>query len=84
MQSLFIVPVFDPLLRALGADQVKFRASLCASALVGLSTDDPNLKSSMPQRNRPRPSASRAERTRRWRMPAKMADVHFRRGTDAR
>jgi hypothetical protein len=35
-QSLFIGPVFDPLLRALGADQIKFRASLCASQVVGL------------------------------------------------
>lgn len=36
VQSLFVGPVFDPLLKALGADQVGFRASLCASALVGL------------------------------------------------
>lgn len=35
-QGLFIGPVFDPLLRALGADQVTFRASLCASQVVGL------------------------------------------------
>lgn len=35
-QGLFIGPVFDPLLRALGADQITFRASLCASQLVGL------------------------------------------------
>lgn len=35
-QGLFIGPVFDPLLRALGADQVTFRASLCASQIVGL------------------------------------------------
>jgi hypothetical protein len=35
-QSLFIGPVFDPLLKALGADQIRFRASLCASQVVGL------------------------------------------------
>jgi hypothetical protein len=36
VQSLFIGPVFDPLLKALGADQIKFRASLCASQVIGL------------------------------------------------
>jgi hypothetical protein len=36
-QGLFIGPVFDPLLKALGADQVTFRASLCASQVVGVS-----------------------------------------------
>lgn len=35
-QGLFIGPVFDPLLKALGADQIRFRASLCASQVVGL------------------------------------------------
>ncbi len=35
-QNMFIGPVFDPLLKALGADQVKLRASLCASQVVGL------------------------------------------------
>ncbi len=35
-QGLFIGPVFDPLLKALGADQIKLRASLCASQVVGL------------------------------------------------
>jgi Tetracyclin repressor-like, C-terminal domain len=35
-QSLFIGPVFDPLLKALGADQITLRASLCASQVVGL------------------------------------------------
>lgn len=35
-QGLFIGPVFDPLLNALGADQITFRASLCASQIVGL------------------------------------------------
>jgi hypothetical protein len=35
-QGLFIGPVFDPLLTALGADQITFRASLCASQVVGL------------------------------------------------
>jgi hypothetical protein len=36
MQELFIGPVFDPVLKALGTDRIKFRASLCASALIGL------------------------------------------------
>ncbi len=36
VQRLFVGPVFDPLLKRLGADQVKFRASLCTSQLVGL------------------------------------------------
>jgi Tetracyclin repressor-like, C-terminal domain len=36
-QGLFIGPVFDPLLKALGADQITFRASLCASQVVGVS-----------------------------------------------
>ena len=35
-QGLFIGPVFDPLLKALGADQVTLRASLCASQIVGV------------------------------------------------
>jgi hypothetical protein len=35
-QGLFIGPVFDPVLKKLGADQVTFRASLCASQVVGL------------------------------------------------
>jgi Tetracyclin repressor-like, C-terminal domain len=35
-QGLFIGPVFDPLLKALGADQITFRASLCASQVVGV------------------------------------------------
>ncbi len=35
-QGLFIGPVFNPLLKRLGADQVTFRASLCASQVVGL------------------------------------------------
>jgi hypothetical protein len=35
-QSLFIGPVLDPLLKALGADQISLRASLCASQVVGL------------------------------------------------
>ncbi len=35
-QGLFIGPVFDPLLKALGADQITFRASLCASQVIGL------------------------------------------------
>ncbi len=36
VQKLFMGPVFDPLLKRLGADNVKFRASLCASQLIGL------------------------------------------------
>jgi Tetracyclin repressor-like, C-terminal domain len=36
VQKLFVGPVFDPLLKRLGADQVRFRASLCTSQLVGL------------------------------------------------
>ena len=35
-QGLFIGPVFDPLLKTLGADQIRFRASLCATQVVGL------------------------------------------------
>jgi tetracycline repressor-like protein len=35
-QGLFIGPVFDPVLKALGADQITFRASLCASQVIGL------------------------------------------------
>jgi Tetracyclin repressor-like, C-terminal domain len=35
-QGLFIGPVFDPLLKALGADQITLRASLCASQIVGV------------------------------------------------
>lgn len=36
VQDLVIAPVFTPLLRTLGADQIALRASLCASALIGL------------------------------------------------
>ena len=36
VQTLVMGPVFDPLLKRLGADNVKFRASLCASQLIGL------------------------------------------------
>ncbi|MBV8347785.1 MAG: hypothetical protein JOZ49_09710 [Mycolicibacterium sp.] len=36
VQRMFVGPVFDPLLKRLGADQIKFRASLCTSQLVGL------------------------------------------------
>jgi hypothetical protein len=35
-QNMFIGPVFDPVLKALGADQARLRASLCASQVVGL------------------------------------------------
>ena len=35
-QGVVIGPVFDPLLKALGADQVTLRASLCASQIVGV------------------------------------------------
>jgi Tetracyclin repressor-like, C-terminal domain len=36
VQSMFVGPVFNPLLKMLGADKVAIRASLCASQLVGL------------------------------------------------
>ncbi|HEX7322427.1 MAG TPA: hypothetical protein VF299_05750 [Mycobacterium sp.] len=36
VQSQFTGPVFDPVLKAFGADQVMFRAALCSSQLVGL------------------------------------------------
>lgn len=36
VQSMFIGPVFNPLLKILGADKIAIRASLCASQLVGL------------------------------------------------
>src|ERR1700761_9686192 len=36
VQSMFIGPVFGPLLKMLGADKAAVRASLCASQLVGL------------------------------------------------
>lgn len=36
VQRLFVGPVFDPLLTRLGANRVRFRASLCTSQLVGL------------------------------------------------
>ncbi|MFV0494580.1 hypothetical protein [Mycobacterium sp.] len=36
VQSLFIGPVFSPILKMVGADKVAVRASLCASQLVGL------------------------------------------------
>lgn len=36
VQAMFIGPIFDPLLRAFGADQIRLRAALCASQLVGL------------------------------------------------
>ncbi len=36
LQKLFMNGVFDRVLAVLGADDVKFRASLCASQLVGL------------------------------------------------
>ncbi len=35
-QGLFIGPVFDPLLTALGADQITFRAALSSSQVVGV------------------------------------------------
>ena len=41
VQTLFMGPVFDPLLKRLGADNVKFRASLCASQLIGLGSSEP-------------------------------------------
>ena len=36
VQSMFVGPIFNPLLRMLGADKIAVRASLCASQLVGL------------------------------------------------
>lgn len=36
VQSMLVGPVFDPVLRAIGADRVKLRASLCASQLVDI------------------------------------------------
>jgi Tetracyclin repressor-like, C-terminal domain len=36
VEKSLTVPVFNPLLKKLGADKVKLRASLCASQLVGL------------------------------------------------
>ena len=41
VQRLFMGPVLDPLLKRLGADNVKFRASLCASQLIGLGSSEP-------------------------------------------
>jgi hypothetical protein len=36
VENMFVGPFFGPLLKALGADEVAVRASLCASQLVGL------------------------------------------------
>ena len=36
VEKSLTVPVFSPLLKKLGADRVKLRASLCASQIVGL------------------------------------------------
>ncbi|WP_134426321.1 TetR/AcrR family transcriptional regulator [Mycobacterium ulcerans] len=36
VQSMLIGPIFNPLLKMLGADKIAVRASLCASQLVGL------------------------------------------------
>ncbi|MBY0442883.1 MAG: hypothetical protein K2Q25_12235 [Mycobacteriaceae bacterium] len=36
VQGMFIGPVFDPVLKLLGADKIRLRASLCASQLVGV------------------------------------------------
>jgi Tetracyclin repressor-like, C-terminal domain len=36
VEKSLTVPIFTPLLKKLGADKVKLRASLCASQLVGL------------------------------------------------
>lgn len=41
VQSMFIGPVFNPLLKMLGADKIAIRASLCAAQLVGLGTKPP-------------------------------------------
>lgn len=36
VQGMFVGPVFNPVLKMLGADKAAVRASLCASQLVGL------------------------------------------------
>lgn len=36
LQDLFMAKIFDNLLKTLGADKIRLRASLCASTLVGL------------------------------------------------
>ncbi|HZQ30220.1 MAG TPA: hypothetical protein VFB19_00610 [Mycobacterium sp.] len=36
VEKSLTVPVFNPLLKKLGADKIRMRASLCASQLVGL------------------------------------------------
>ncbi|MDT5009553.1 MAG: hypothetical protein QOH57_1170 [Mycobacterium sp.] len=36
VEKSLTVPVFSPLLKRLGADKIRLRASLCASALVGI------------------------------------------------
>jgi hypothetical protein len=36
VEKSLTVPVFSPLLKKLGADKIKLRASLCASQLVGI------------------------------------------------
>lgn len=36
LQELFMTRIFDNLLKALGADKIRLRASLCASQLVGI------------------------------------------------
>jgi hypothetical protein len=36
VEKSLTVPVFGPIIKRLGADKVKLRASLCASALVGI------------------------------------------------
>jgi hypothetical protein len=36
VEKSLTVPILNPLLKRLGADKVKLRASLCASQLVGL------------------------------------------------
>ncbi len=38
---MFIGPVFNPLLKMLGADKIAIRASLCAAQLVGLERASP-------------------------------------------
>jgi hypothetical protein len=36
VQKSFAGPVFDPVLKALGTDRIRLRASLCAAALIGI------------------------------------------------
>jgi hypothetical protein len=65
VQTLFMGPVFDPLLR-LGADNVKFRASLCVW-LIGLGGSDvaPMRAGHSPTRRPPSATSSATSHNRR-------------------